>query len=82
MWAPVLCRTIRGRGSESEPCGDSGRGHSRPREQDCTRPPTGHRRRSLRSRDGARGEGADLMGTLALTVRGREATGDFWTEDI
>lgn len=67
--------------SEREPCGDSEREHSRPREQDCPQPPRGHRR-SLRSRDGIRGEGADLVRTLALTIHGREATGDFWTEEI
>lgn len=29
------------------------------------------------SRDEVRGEGADLVGTLALTLRGMEATGGF-----
>lgn len=61
MEAPILCRTVREGGSKSEPCDDSEREHSRPREQDCTQPPGSHRR-SPRLRDGGRGEGADLVG--------------------
>lgn len=61
MEAPILCRTVREGGSKSEPCDDSEREHSRPREQDWTQPPGSHRR-SPRLRDGGRGEGADLVG--------------------
>jgi len=63
---------IREGGSKSEPCDDSEREHSRSKVQDWTQPSRGHRR-SPRLRDGGRGEGADLVGTLALTTCDIEA---------
>lgn len=63
---------IRAGGSKSEPCDDSEREHSGPKERDWTQPPRAHRR-SPRLRDGGRGEGVDLVGTLALTTCDMEA---------